>query len=90
MTYPTQRVTDVDIRAGRIRVPHDTKVIFPADRSRVAIVLRGTPFDVAYDPRMGPDKERSGVLHVGSALADFVTPDDVLNCAQRGDSITID
>lgn len=90
MAYRTQRVTDVDLRAGRIRIPHDTKVIFPPGRARVAIVLRGTAFNPAYDPRMGPDQERSGVIYVGKVLADYVKPDEVLTCSRTLDAVAID
>jgi hypothetical protein len=83
-------VTAVDLKAGRIRVPHDTKAVLPSIRQTVSIVLRGQPMDVAYDPRMGPDKERSGVLSIGRRLIDLVRPDEVLVVSRTGESIAID
>jgi hypothetical protein len=46
----TQRITAVDIGAGRIRVPHETKSVFPSDRQEVPIRLRGVSMTVPYDP----------------------------------------
>jgi hypothetical protein len=89
-SFQTQRVTAVDLRAGRIRVPHDTKALLPSTRGSVSIVLRGEPMVVAYDPRMGPDRERSGVLSIGRGLADKVRPDEVLTVSWTGESLTID
>jgi hypothetical protein len=89
-SFQTQRVTAVDLKAGRIRVPHDTKALLPSTRQSASIVLRGQPMVVAYDPRMGPDKERSGVLSIGRGLVDLVRPDEVLIVSRTGDSVTID
>lgn len=77
-SYRTQRVTAVDLKAGRIRIPHDTKALLPTGRDRLAIWLRGTSMLVAYDPRMGPDQERSGTIYIGPELAGLVEPDEVL------------
>jgi hypothetical protein len=75
----TQRVTSVDLERGRIRLPHDTKRLFPPTRGLVDIILRGTPIKVNYDPRLGPDRERSAVLGVGRAvLGTLVERDQVL------------
>lgn len=43
-------------------------------------MLRGLRIDgVGWDPRLGPDRERSGVLSVGKdALKDRVTPGERL------------
>ncbi len=57
----SQRVTLTDIRAGRIRLPREAKRYFPAERDDVQVVLRGVQLDARYDPRTGPDKERSAV-----------------------------
>lgn len=74
MSLTSQRVTKVDLANGRIRLPHEAKVLFPAERSYVSIVLRGHPMEVRYDPRVGPDEERSAVLGIwprSSAYAMF-------------------
>ena len=77
--YRTQRVTEPDIRSGRIRIPGPSKHLFPEIKSEVKIVLRGTPMRVRWDPRLGPDKPRSGVLSIGKQmLASRVTPDEIL------------
>jgi len=89
-SFQTQRVTAVDLKAGRIRVPHDTKALLPSTRDTVSIVLRGEPMVVAYDPRMGPDRERSGVLSIGRTIVDRVRPDEVLTVSRIGESLTID
>ena len=79
----TQRVTAKDIERGQIRLPRDAKRLFPADRSDVEIVLRGVRLTAAYDPRTGPDRERSAVLRVGrDALERAVTVDEVLRVAR--------
>ena len=75
----TQRVTKKDIAGGRIRVPRATKPIFPAERSRMTVELLGTSLECSWDPRFGPDQERSGVIRVGrNVLSGLVEPDEVL------------
>ncbi|MHB1244605.1 MAG: uracil-DNA glycosylase family protein [Gaiellaceae bacterium] len=75
----TQRVTRVDLAAGRIRLPREAKRFFPSERGSMEVVLRGERLRGRYDPRTGPDKERSGVLSFGKqALARLVRPDEVL------------
>jgi hypothetical protein len=67
--YRTQTVTPNDREVGQIRVPKFTKSLFPPSRSNVNVVLRGRYLeDVRWDPGMGADKERSGVLWVGKAI----------------------
>ena len=66
---PTQHVTAVDLRTGRIRLParssSGAKAVFPVTKGDVDIVLRGHEMRVPYDPRLGPDR-RSGVLTIGT------------------------
>jgi hypothetical protein len=82
----SQRVTKVDLANGRIRLPHEAKALFPAERTYVSIVLRGHPMTVRYDPRMGPDQERSGVLGIGRGiLTDLVGADEVLEINSLAD-----
>ncbi len=66
--YQTQRITAGDIRRGIVRIPSPAKVLFPAERAYVEIELRGECKSCRWDPRHGPDQERSGVLGVGTAL----------------------
>lgn len=61
----SQPVTAADHAAGRIRFPRQAKGFFPTTRSTVTVVLRGIKVEGRYDPRTGPDRERSAVLSVG-------------------------
>jgi TDG/mug DNA glycosylase family protein len=61
----SQPVTAADKTAGRIRFPRHAKGVFPSSRSTVTFVLRGIRQQGHYDPRSGPDRERSAVLSVG-------------------------
>lgn len=78
-SVPTQRVTAADLRAGRIRVPRDSKRMFPTDRGPIDVVLRGRRLTVRYDPRPGPDRSRGGVITIGTReLAQIVAENEVL------------
>jgi hypothetical protein len=86
-TGRTQRVTAKDIEAGRIRIPQDgTKRLFPREKQNVEVSLRGNAVTARWDPKYGPDRERSGVIAVGRGqLAGIVEPDEVLRVtATRG------
>jgi hypothetical protein len=90
---PTQRVTVGDINKKQIRIPStntsSTKRLFPRDKGYVKVILRGQPIDsCSWDPKMGPDRQRSGVLRVGSVLSTLVRADEVLS-VRRGDGDTI-
>lgn len=88
--YRSQRVTEKDIEAGYIRVPRDTKVLFPPDRTDVWVNLRGERLAARWDPRVGPDRERSGLIRVGSdALARKVEPNEVLAVSAAGEYIEL-
>jgi HEPN domain-containing protein len=66
----TQQVTAGDMAAGIVRVPPSSKLMFPAERALVTVALRGAFLqDVRWDPRLGPDRERSGVLGIGKQAA---------------------
>jgi hypothetical protein len=65
----TQRITAGDIQRGILRIPTLAKGLFPLERAYVEIDLRGERASCRWDPRQGPDRERSGVLGVGIALA---------------------
>jgi hypothetical protein len=82
LSYRTQRVTEADLRVGQIRIPviGPTKALFPPERGPVAASLRGRSLSVRWDPRMGLDRERSGVLRFEdrAALRELVRADEVL------------
>jgi hypothetical protein len=59
-----------DLAAGIVRVPPSSKLLFPAERAMMTVALRGAFLqDVRWDPRLGPDRERSGVLGIGKQAA---------------------
>ena len=64
----TQNITVADIKSGRIRIPPSSKALFPGESAIVELDLRGQRRTCRWNPRYGPDKERSGVLSVGVAL----------------------
>lgn len=75
----TQRVTAADHRAGRIRLPRGAKRFFPTEKGTLEIVLRGKRVKATYDPRVGPDRERSAVLRLGKReLVELVVEGEVL------------
>jgi TDG/mug DNA glycosylase family protein len=79
----SQRVTAADLAAGRIRFPREAKRFFPSNRGNVEVVLRGERLSARYDPRTGPDRERSAVLSIGRArLAGLVRTNEVLTVAR--------
>ena len=63
-----------EVSRGEIRLPRPAKRFFPPTKGQVEVVLRGHRVVAAYDPRVGPDKERSGVVRIGkNELADRVS-----------------
>lgn len=75
----TQRVTANDLERGQIRLPREAKRLFPVDRGEVEVILRGMRVRASYDPRTGPDRERSAVLRIGKeTLKGVVKMGDVL------------
>jgi hypothetical protein len=65
---PSQPITAGDLEAGVVRVPHDSKRCLPDIRKDVDTLLRGEDLgNRRWDPRLGPDRERSAVLRVGRA-----------------------
>lgn len=66
----TQRITGGDRDAGIVRVPRASKQHLPSERTMVKVVLHGSDLGaVRWDPRLGPDRERSGVLRIGREAA---------------------
>jgi hypothetical protein len=64
----TQTITAGDIQRGVIRIPSPAKTLFPKEKASIAVDLRGERKSCRWDPRYGPDQERSGVIGVGSVL----------------------
>jgi hypothetical protein len=91
--YRTQRVTAADLRSGQIRIPSmaaaPTKGLFPARKTEVEVTLRGRLASGSWDPRMGPDRERSGVLRLGGAVRQAVEEDEVLAVAIADDGAIV-
>jgi hypothetical protein len=87
----TQPVTPADMGGGRIRIPAAAKPVFPSVRGAVNIVLRGESMTVRYDPRNGPDRNRSGVLGIGrSLLGRLVSAHEVLAVRKDGGVFYLD
>jgi hypothetical protein len=83
----TQRVTAADIAAGRIRIPitTETKEFFPQEKAQVTVALKGIRLsDCLYDPRLGPDRERSGVLRVPRELLESEVGENEVLPVHRG------
>lgn len=76
----SQRVTATDKTSGIIRFPKQAKILFPNTKSEVEIVLLGARVRGSYDPRTGPDRERSAVLRVGR---------DVLGTVRTNERLTV-
>jgi TDG/mug DNA glycosylase family protein len=80
----SQPITAHDIEAGMIRLPREAKRFFPAEKSTIEVVLRGVRLTASYDPRTGPDRDRSAVLRVGTApLRRLVRENEILR-VRRG------
>lgn len=87
----TQPLTAKDITAGIVRVPRAGKRLFPAERCRVSLVLRGVDLDdVRWDPRFGPDQERSGVIGVGKKAAAGLVEGEVLVITRIDGGVQLD
>jgi hypothetical protein len=64
-------VTAADIASGQIRVTREPKqaLALPGGKSTASLALRGESMTVSWDPRVGPDRERSGLLRIGKEAA---------------------
>jgi hypothetical protein len=72
-------------------VPSRSKPLFPAERVQLAIVLRGMSLhEVRWDPRLGPDRERSGVLRIGKHAASRLTEGETLRITQIEGGVQLD
>lgn len=77
--WRTQRITAVDLANGRIRIPAGEKEPFPQVKDRLTIRFLGERLDdIAWDPRCGPDRDRSGVLRINRRLRELVGIDEVM------------
>lgn len=82
-------MTAKDLEAGRARFPRAAKRLLPAERTYEVVLVRGREMQARWDPRTGPDQERSGVLAFGKGrLDDIVSVDDVLEVRRLGDGRT--
>jgi HEPN domain-containing protein len=87
----TQRITGGDREAGIVRVPQASKQHLPSERTTVNLVLRGSKLGlVRWDPRLGPDRERSGVLRVGREAAAALSEGTVLRITAADGAISLD
>lgn len=79
----SHQVTNADLEAGIIRLPRSAKRFFPSVPTDVDVVLRGARADGRYNPRTGPDRDRSALLRVvGVELSDLVRPGDKLRISR--------
>ena len=90
-TLHSQRVTAADKTSGIIRFPKQAKIMFPDTKSEVEVVLLGARVRGAYDPRTGPDRERSAVLRVGrDVLASVRTDERLTICREASGAVCLD
>lgn len=87
----SQRVTAADLRAGQIRFPRGSKRFFPTNRvGALKVVFKGLERSAPWDPRTGPDRERSGVLAFGrGALEGIVAENEILSLDIDSGSVSI-
>lgn len=87
----SQPVTENDLRANQVRIPLRFRELFPAEKqAALTVVLRGEVFTCSWDPRVGPDRVRSGLLRFPSGvLASRLTPDLRLSVSLLPDSIEL-
>lgn len=87
----TQPVTPSDIAGGKVRIPIEAKVMFPKEPTMLELVFRGRSLSCKWNPQVGPDKERSGVLQIGKAvLEEMVKPGKVLKVTATETGLRID
>lgn len=79
MSHPKQHVTAADIAGGGVRCGVAMKELLPKQQLALKIVLRGITLECKWDPRDGPDRNRSGVLSIGKApLQQLLKADELL------------
>lgn len=86
----TQRITAKDIERGQIRFPGPSKRLFPDAPGDVEVELKGIPLTGRWNPRNGPDRDRSGVLRVGRQILEaHVQADEILSVTERSGRIIL-
>lgn len=70
----SQQVTAADREAGQIRIPALSKRAFPEQADTISVHLQGREVTARWNPRNGPDRERSGTLRVGRQLLAELVP----------------
>jgi HEPN domain-containing protein len=87
----TQQVTEHDRDQGIVRIPARSKWLFPSELARLTVVLEGYRLDeVRWDPRLGPDRERSGVLGVGKDVASQIKQGKTLRITRSDVGVHLD
>jgi hypothetical protein len=87
----TQPVSEGDRKAGIVRVPSRSKSLFPAERALLTVVLLGMSLsEVRWDPRFGPDRERSGVLRIGKDAASRLSERETLRISEIDGGVQLD
>ena len=85
----TQPVTEADKKAGQIRIPTSgmTKNLFPSDKADIDVTFKDQILSLGWDPRIGSDRERSGVIRFRGAdkdlLRESVRDEQVLNVTRN-------
>ena len=74
----TQRITGVDIAQGRVRIPSEAKGLLPERRVGIDIDFLGHRTRARWDPCLGSDRQRSGVIGVARDLMALAMADDRL------------
>lgn len=85
----TQRITEIDCANGRIRVPRSAKKLFPSDKAQISIVLKSNPLSCVWDPRTGPDRERSGVISIGKENMRSISIGSRLTITNEGNEVRL-
>lgn len=76
----THRVTAKDIEAGQVRIPPATKELFPTGRAELQVRIRGMMLAGNWDPRVGPERPRAGLLRFGRGRLELlIGENDVLS-----------
>jgi HEPN domain-containing protein len=87
----TQQVTEHDRDQGIVRVPARSKWLFPEEPARITVVLGEIRLDeVRWDPRLGPDRERSGVLGIGKNAASRLMEGETLRITWSDGGVRLD
>jgi excisionase family DNA binding protein len=84
----THRVTAKDIMAGLVRIPPATKELFPPVRGEFGVRVRGTLLTAHWDPRVGSERPRAGLLRFGRRrLEPLVGENDILAVSVDDDGV---